>query len=151
MNIIVAANRFSEGMERICQEEGLSQAQYVALWVLCLTDDEATAIPIGAIADGLLNRASDTTRLVDRLEQAGLAERLRNPADRRGVLVRATPKGRGAVRRSHPPPAGSAPFAVGEPVGHGARDAERPARPRPVRVGRRDRPAILAAMADGGA
>ena len=46
------------------------------------------------MADGLLNRASDTTRLVDRLERAGLAERFPNPADRRGVLVRATAKGR---------------------------------------------------------
>ena len=39
-------------------------------------------------------RASDTTRLVDRLARAGLAERLPNPADRRSVLVRATPAGR---------------------------------------------------------
>ena len=51
-------------------------------------------MPIGAIADGLLNRASDITRLVDRLERSGLAERLPNPADRRSVLVRATPAGR---------------------------------------------------------
>ncbi len=46
------------------------------------------------MSDGLLNRASDTTRLLDRLEKAGLVERLPNPADRRGVLVRATPAGR---------------------------------------------------------
>ena len=46
------------------------------------------------MSDGLLNRASDTTRLLDRLEKAGLVERLPNPADRRGVLVRATPEGR---------------------------------------------------------
>ena len=102
VNVIVAANRFSEGMEHLCREEGLSQAQYVALWVLCLTEDEGPGIPIGAIADGLLNRASDTTRLVDRLEQSGLAERLRNPADRRGVLVRATPKGRDLLARLAP-------------------------------------------------
>ncbi len=102
VNVVVAANRFSEGMERICREEDLSQAQYVALWVLCLTDDPGTGLPIGAIADGLLNRASDTTRLVDRLEKSGLAERLRNPADRRGVLVRATPAGRKVFARLAP-------------------------------------------------
>ena len=48
---------------------------------------------MGPVADGLLNRASDTTRLIDRLEKAGLAERLPNPADRRSVLVRVTPAG----------------------------------------------------------
>lgn len=102
VNVVVAANRFSEGMERICREENLSQAQYVALWVLCLVDDPGMGLPIGAIADGLLNRASDTTRLVDRLEKAGLAERLRNPADRRGVLVRATPTGHEVFARLAP-------------------------------------------------
>ena len=49
---------------------------------------------MGAVADGLLNRAADATRLIDRLERAGLAERLRNPNDRRRVLVRATAEGR---------------------------------------------------------
>jgi hypothetical protein len=60
-------------VQQICREEGLSQAQYVALWVLCLSDAPEARLPIGAIADGLLNRASDTTRLVDRLEKGGLA------------------------------------------------------------------------------
>jgi DNA-binding MarR family transcriptional regulator len=66
----------------------------VALWTLCLADDADLGIPVSAVSDGLLNRASDTTRLLDRLEKAGLVERLPNPADRRGVLVRATPAGR---------------------------------------------------------
>jgi DNA-binding MarR family transcriptional regulator len=102
VNLVVAANRFSAGMERVCREDGLSEAQYVALWVLCLADDPAKGLPISAIADGLLTRASDTTRLVDRLEQAGLAERLRNPTDRRGVLARATPAGRKVFARLTP-------------------------------------------------
>lgn len=102
VNVIVAANRFSEGVERICREEGITEAQYVALWVLCLADDPSAGLPVGAITDGLLTRASDTTRLIDRLEQSGFAERLRNPADRRGVLVRATPAGRKVFARITP-------------------------------------------------
>lgn len=102
VSVIVAGNRFVDGMERICREEGISQSQYVALWVLCLTDDPAAGVPMGAIADGLLNRASDTTRLVDRLVQAGLVERMPNPSDRRGVLVRATPAGRKVFERLAP-------------------------------------------------
>jgi DNA-binding MarR family transcriptional regulator len=95
LNILLLANRSLEQLESICRKADLTHAQYVALFVLCLTPESgADGLPIGAIADGLLNRASDTTRLVDRLERAGLAERFPNPVDRRGVLVRATDKGR---------------------------------------------------------
>ena len=102
VSVIVAGNRFVDGMERICREEGVSQSQYVALWVLCLADDPEVGVPVGAIADGLLNRASDITRLVDRLVQVGMVERMPNPADRRGVLVRATPAGHGVFERLAP-------------------------------------------------
>ena len=47
--------------------------------MLCLAEDPDAGLPVGAVADGLLNRASDTTRLIDRLERAGLAERLPQP------------------------------------------------------------------------
>ena len=94
VDLLLLANRSLEQLEEICRAEGLTHSQYVALWVLCLADDPDTGVPVSAVADGLLNRASDTTRLVDRLERSGLAERLPNPADRRGVLVRVTPEGR---------------------------------------------------------
>lgn len=99
VNVLLAANRFSEVMEGLCRAEGISHAQYVALWVLCLAEDADRGLPMGAIADGLLNRASDTTRLVDRLAKAGLAERVQSPEDRRVVLVRATADGRALFER----------------------------------------------------
>ncbi len=94
VNVILAANRGLGQLEEICREHGLTHSQYVALWVLCLGDDPDAGLPIGSVADGLLTRAADVTRLVDRLEQAGLAERFPHPTDRRGVLVRATRRGR---------------------------------------------------------
>ena len=94
VNVLLLANRSLEQLEEICRTEELTHSQYVALWTLCLAEDADAGIPVSAVSDGLLNRASDTTRLLDRLEKAGLAERLPNPADRRGVLVRATPAGR---------------------------------------------------------
>jgi DNA-binding MarR family transcriptional regulator len=96
LNVLLLADRNLGVLDTICQRHGVTHQQYVALWTLCLADDPAAGIPIGSIADGLLNRASDTTRLVDRLERAGLAERIPNPADRRSVLVRATAAGRTA-------------------------------------------------------
>jgi DNA-binding MarR family transcriptional regulator len=93
LNVLLLADRNLAALDEICQSEGVTHQQYVALWTLCLADDPRAGVPIGAIADGLLNRASDVTRLVDRLERAGFAERLANPADRRSVLVRATAKG----------------------------------------------------------
>ena len=96
INVLLLANQNLEELEAICQPHGLSHAQYVALWTLCLHEDRGEGLPVGAVADGLLNRASDVTRLVDRLERSGLVERLPNPADRRSVLVRATTAGRDA-------------------------------------------------------
>jgi DNA-binding MarR family transcriptional regulator len=93
LNVLLLARKSLDQLEEICRTEALTHSQYVALWTLCLADDPETGIPASAIADGLLNRASDTTRLLDRLEKAGLAQRLPNPADRRGVLVRATAEG----------------------------------------------------------
>jgi DNA-binding MarR family transcriptional regulator len=94
VNVLLLANRGLDGLDAICQREGITHQQYVALWTLCLADDPDSGVPIGTVADGLLNRASDTTRLIDRLERAGLAERRPSPTDRRSVLVRATGEGR---------------------------------------------------------
>ncbi len=93
INVLLLANQSLDALEDICQSHGITHQQYIALWTLCLADDPAAGVAMGAVADGLLNRASDTTRLIDRLEKAGLAERWPNPTDRRSVLVRATTKG----------------------------------------------------------
>lgn len=94
LNVLLLANRSLASVEEICHGEGITHAQYIALWTLCLSEQAEDGLPIGDVADGLLNRAADVTRLVDRLERADLVERLANPADRRSVLVRATAEGR---------------------------------------------------------
>ncbi len=103
LNVKIAAQRFDEHIERICQQHEISQAQYGVLWVLCLSPKAKSGMPVGEIADGLITRASDATRLIDRLETSGLVERLRHPQDRRSVLVRATTHGKKVFRAVSPP------------------------------------------------
>jgi DNA-binding MarR family transcriptional regulator len=98
INVILAAQRFTAGMQAICETGGVSQSQWGVLWVLCLGDEKRKGMPISQVADGLVTRAADASRLIDRLADAGLVERLANPADKRGVLVRATAKGRSAFK-----------------------------------------------------
>jgi DNA-binding MarR family transcriptional regulator len=92
LTLFIASNRFTEDLEQRCRSEGISHALYAALWVLCLTDDR-DGLPMGALADGLLTRAADATRLVDRLVKLRLATRTSSRSDRRVVLVSATSKG----------------------------------------------------------
>lgn len=61
-----------------------------------LTDGPATA---GALAEATRLTTGAITGVVDRLEQAGLAQRERDPGDRRKVLVRLTPS---ALERAAP-------------------------------------------------
>jgi DNA-binding MarR family transcriptional regulator len=74
---------------------GISPPRLSALSVV------VSAGPIGigdlAAAEGVA--ASTMTRLVDGLERDGLVGRGPDPADRRGVLVRATAKGTRVLRR----------------------------------------------------
>ena len=54
------------------------------------------------LARAVVLTRSGISRLIDRLEAAGLVRREPNPADRRGDLVVLTPSGRAAVRRTWP-------------------------------------------------
>ncbi|MDE3202707.1 MAG: MarR family transcriptional regulator [Acidobacteriota bacterium] len=91
----VTANRFDADSERACRIEELSHGRYSILWVLCRSDDPA-GVPMRQLADGLLHRRSDVSRLVDQLHTLGLVTRQPSPEDRRVSLVTPTPQGRKA-------------------------------------------------------
>ena len=101
LNVLIAADRFREALGEVSKAEGITMAQYAALWVLCLAD-APDGVTTGALADGLITRQPDVTRLVDRLVRDGLAERKPSPTDRRVVLVAATPAGRALFERLTP-------------------------------------------------
>src|SRR5213082_1555263 len=69
----------------------LTPQQYNALRLLRAEHPEP--VPTLALAERLVSRAPDITRLLDKLEQRGLIARTRKPGDRRSVLVGITPAG----------------------------------------------------------
>jgi DNA-binding MarR family transcriptional regulator len=100
--VLLAADRFRTLLEVLCRSEGITHHQYEALVAICALDPDHEGMPLGGVAEGLYTRASDLTRLVRRLEEAGLVERQPSAADRRVVLVRATAAGRELVERLLP-------------------------------------------------
>ena len=80
--------------------EGIPLAWYEVLLVL----DHASegALRLQRLRDAVLMTKSGVTRLVDRMEEAGLVSRAGCPSDRRGAFAVITPSGREKLRRSMP-------------------------------------------------
>lgn len=103
LNLVRTAELLRDRMAGLFAEHGLSEPQYNALRIVAARGD--TGIPSQAIADDMVARDPDMTRLVDRLEQAGFVIRRRCAEDRRRVYVRITPKGRRVIQAIRKPAA----------------------------------------------
>ncbi len=68
--------------------------------VLVQLEEAGQGVPMNEIASRILASKSGLTRVIDRMEDAGLVRRERPPDDRRVVLVSATPEGLEALARS---------------------------------------------------
>lgn len=77
---------------------GLTPSQFNVLRILRGARPEALASC--RISERMVNRDPDITRLLDRLEKAGLVEKARDTADRRVVNVRITAAGLERVERA---------------------------------------------------
>ena len=86
--------RFAEVFER----EGLDGTTYGVLVALRRAGDPDGLTP-SALTRELMVTSGGMTPVLDRLQKAGHVERVPNPADRRGALVRLTAKGRRVVDR----------------------------------------------------
>jgi DNA-binding MarR family transcriptional regulator len=87
----VAGELFHE-LATLLRPSGVTPDQYHVLRVLEEAGAEGT--PLGVIAERSPTGDPDVTRLLDRLEQRGLARRSREAADRRVVTARITVEGR---------------------------------------------------------
>jgi DNA-binding MarR family transcriptional regulator len=96
-----AANRLEYLLGRAIEEEsGITHVMFEVLLILGRTGE--AGLTMGAIAQEQVLTTGGVTRLVDRMEAAGLVERAEAPGDRRTRLVRLTPLGeQTAVRVSH--------------------------------------------------
>ena len=77
--------------ERVLKQAGLSEPQYNVLRIL--RGVGGCGAPCTEVGARMISRVPDVTRLVDRLEAAGLVERCRISQDRRVVQVKITDKG----------------------------------------------------------
>jgi DNA-binding MarR family transcriptional regulator len=80
----------SRGLVEVLKTEDLSPTQYNVLRIL---RGASEGLPCGEIANRMITRDPDITRLLDRLEKRGLIWRCRETKDRRMVMSRITPSG----------------------------------------------------------
>ena len=95
------AVRLHDDTEELFKGEGLSVTQFNVLRILRGAGDQP--LTCGDIAQRLLNKDPDVTRLLDRLDKQGLVDRSRGEQDRRVLLTRLSLQGRALVDRFDAP------------------------------------------------
>lgn len=91
LSVVVAANTMNDLMDRICEQHKITRAQYNVLRIL--RGAHPGGHPRSEIACRMLDRASDITRLVDRLQARQLVKRTRGRSDQRQAMTCITAKG----------------------------------------------------------
>ncbi len=101
LNMLRTVAVLEAGIAPLFRAKGLSEPTYNILRILrghaAAPEASPVGIPCQVIGDQLVSRLPDVTRLVDRLEEAGLVKRSRTTEDRRVVLVGITKKGMGLL------------------------------------------------------
>lgn len=95
LNIERTANVLRDQFEQMLKPHGITGTQYNVLRIL--RGAEPDGLCRNEVSQRLLNRMPDATRLLDRMEEAGLVTRERSTLDRRLVTTRITKKGRQIV------------------------------------------------------
>lgn len=100
LNIVRTSAMLSADFEQVFRPYGLTATQYNVLRILRGADDKGLCR--NDVRARLLNKMPDATRLLDRMEAAGLISRSREEEDRRLVSTRLTKKGRQLVDELDP-------------------------------------------------
>lgn len=102
LNLVRTTSTLSVEFERFLRDHGLSGATYNALRILrgaTIGDEAPGKRPCSEIGEQMVAQVPDVTRVVDRIEKMGLAQRVRCQADRRVVYVKITKKGSDLLAR----------------------------------------------------
>lgn len=95
LNIVRTSNLLADAFEQLLKPYGITGTQYNVLRIL--RGAEPDGLCRNEVRERLLNRMPDATRLLDRMEEAGLVTRSRDDGDRRLVTSRITRQGRRLV------------------------------------------------------
>jgi DNA-binding MarR family transcriptional regulator len=90
LDLLRTTDLLSRGLAQVLKNDELSGTQYNVLRILRGSPD---GLPCGEIANRMITRDPDVTRLLDRLEKRALISRSRETKDRRTVIARITPAG----------------------------------------------------------
>ena len=90
LNLARTGDRIQAPFARLFKAHGITGAQYNVLRIL---RGAGEALSCQEVAGRMITQVPDVTRLVDRLEEAGLVERSRTLQDRRLVLTAVTEAG----------------------------------------------------------
>jgi DNA-binding MarR family transcriptional regulator len=96
LDLLRTTGMLSRRPAQVLRTEDLSATQYNVLRILRGAPEGLTC---GEIANRMITRDPDITRLLDRLEKRDLISRRRGAKDRRMVLTRVTPEGLAVLAR----------------------------------------------------
>lgn len=100
--LVRAQETLSAELAQFFADRGITPQQFNVLRILA-DDEDPDGLRCSSISDRLVNRVPDITRLLDRLERAGLVRRHRDARDRRVVRAALTIEGRSLVDRMAAP------------------------------------------------
>lgn len=97
LSVLRTAAVLTDELEQVLKPEGISLAQYNVLRIL--RGAEPHGLCRNEVRDRMLTRMPDMTRLLDRMEHAGLVARARSQTDRRLVTTRITERAMQVLER----------------------------------------------------
>ena len=100
VSLMMAGGQLMQRVDTLCREHGITHDQYNVLRIL--RGAGRSGHPRFEIANRLVSRAPDVTRLVDRLERQGLVERSWDPGNRRLSVARITTAGLDLLKKIDP-------------------------------------------------
>jgi len=101
LSLMMTHKNLKGELDRLFKEHGTSGPQYESLKIINENGKEGT--PVRKIAERMVSDQPDVTRIIDRLEASGFAERVRGTDDRRVVFVRITREGKRFMRKLDKP------------------------------------------------